>query len=167
MIINIDDQTKIRLAQKGANKLFNVEYEERQNMSENNLIDLFDQAWSRIIKHQIMKADLIPPEEVRRRLLDNCHPYIDPDQEHRSFHYDKAEFIVQLQLSQNSQYQLTQLWRVVSSDSHPTTLFVEFNSPEELKRFKFLAESLDTTGEELGLQLIYHFMSLHPNYKPD
>ena len=97
-------------------------------------------------------------------LLDYIHhTYIDPEQEHRSFHDLKAEFIAQLEKLDSNKYRLTQLWRVTSSDNHPKTLFVNFDSIEEKEQFNELANKLGFNAEQLGLQIIRNFVNLHPN----
>ncbi|MCA1995164.1 MAG: hypothetical protein LDL41_24410, partial [Coleofasciculus sp. S288] len=146
------------------NKLFEIDYETRQGMSKQQLIELFDRIWLDALRPLVIKAEVIEPEEVSRRLLDKHHTYVDPQQEHRSFRYRRAEFIAQLEPYNNGQYKLTQLWRVASSDSYPKTLFINFSSVEERERFYSLARSLNIDDEELGLRLIRNFMNLHPNY---
>lgn len=165
VMIEVEEQDKIRIAKSGANKLFEVDYDARQKMSDRRLVELFDRVWSKGLERMVSKANTIPPEEVTRRLLDKHHSFVDSVQEHRSFHYQKAEFIAQLQLFEDNRYKLTQLWRVASSDNHPKTLFVTFSSIEERERFSYLAKNLDISDEELGLQLIRNFMELHPEYK--
>ena len=165
-MININDADKARIAKFGANKLFEVEYDTRQKMQESELIELFDHVWLRGLDDRVKKAEVISREEVTRRLLDKYHDFVDPHQEHRSFHYLKAEFIAQLEKVDSEQHKLTQLWRVASSDTYPKTLFINFGSVEERKKFDNLAKNLETSDEELGLQLIYSFMNLHPGYEP-
>jgi hypothetical protein len=164
-MISVEDNDKVRIAKAGANKLFEVEYDTRQNMSDQELIELFDGIWPTKIERLILNAEVCEPEEARRRLPDKFHSFIDPQQEHRSFHYRNAEFIAQLLPQDNSQYKLTQLWRVASSDEHPKTLFINFSSVEERERFASLAKSLSSNDEKLGLQLLRNFMNLHPGYK--
>jgi hypothetical protein len=163
-MIEVDSQDKIRMAKSGANKLFGVDYDVRKNMDSQQLVELFDRVWIGGLKLMVSNAGVIPSEEVTRRLLDKYHTFVDSSQEHRSFHYSKAEFIAQLQPCENNQYKLTQLWRVASSDTYPKTLFVTFSSVEERERFTALAESLGIVDEELGLRLIRNFMDLHPGY---
>lgn len=163
-MIEVDNNDKVRITKFGANKLFEVDYETRKSMNEQNLIDLFNQIWTKKLEIMVLQAKIIKSDEVERRLLDKHHVFIDSQQEHRTFHYKKAEFIAQLQTLENSKYKLTQLWRVTSSDEHPLTLFVKFSNIEEKERFKSLAKSLDIDEEKLGLQLIRNFMNLHPGY---
>ncbi len=165
-MIIIDDADKTRMAKSGANKLFEIEYDDRQKMTGVELANLFNHIWSKGLDDRVEKAEVISKEEVARRLLDKYHDYIDPQQEHRSFHYLKAEFIAQLRKINNEQYKLTQLWRVASSDIYPKTLFIEFSSVEERKKFESLAEKLETSDKELGLELVLNFMRLHPGYEP-
>ncbi len=166
-MIKIENKIKYKIAKFGANKLFIKEYKEREKMDEQQLIILFDTVWSKTLEELVLKAKKCPVEEVYNRLLDEKHSFIDPKQEHRSFHYKKAEFIVQLEIYKHEkfQYRLTDLWRVTSSDSYPQTLFINFSSVEEKNLFKSLAEKLNFRDEELGLKLIYNFMNLHSGYE--
>lgn len=167
-MIQVEDADKIRITKSGANKLFGVEYDERQNMSSEKLIEWFDTQWCNIVKELVEKAEVCRShKEVIRRLPDKYHSFIEPEQEHRSFRYRQAEFIVQLQPLDDNQYRLNQLWRVTSSDVHPKTLFVNFSTVEERDRFEDLATKLGIEDEKLGLQLVRNFMNLHPGYEAD
>ena len=163
-MIEVENNHKVRIAKFGANKLFEVDYETRKSMDDQKLIDLFNQIWTKKLESMVLQAKIIKSDEVERRLLDKYHVFIDSQQEHRTFHYKKAEFITQLQTLENTKYKLTQLWRVTSSDEHPLTLFIKFNNIEEKERFQSLAKSLDIDDEKLGLRLIRNFMNLHLNY---
>ena len=158
---------KIRIAKSGANKIFKVEFSERQKMSTEQLIEVFDNAWKSGLEQWILNAEVIEAEEVERRLLDQHQPYIDSDEEHRTFRINNAEYISQLQPIGQAKYRLTQFWRVKSSDAPPKTLFVNFNSVEEIDRFRELAQSLSISPELLGMKLIRNFMDLHPGYAAD
>lgn len=162
-MIHIDDVDKVRIARYGANKIFVIHYDDRKIMDDKELIELFDRAWSNGLNIRIQRAEIIQPEEVERRLLDRYHTYINHEQEHRSFHYSKTEFIVQLEKFSSKEYRLTQLWRVASSDSHPKTLFINFDSIEEKEQFDELANKLGFDAEKLGIILIRNFVNLHPN----
>ena len=163
-MIQVDDFHKVRIAKSGANKLFGIDYETRKSMNEEDLIHLFNQIWSKKLENMVLQAEKIEHAEVKRRLLDKYHNFIDSQQEHRTFHYKKAEFIAQLQIIDSTKYKLTQVWRVTSSDEHPLTLFIKFSNIEERERFQSLAEKLEIDDEKLGLRLIRNFMNLHPGY---
>ncbi|MGD1857672.1 MAG: hypothetical protein ACFB2W_25835 [Leptolyngbyaceae cyanobacterium] len=61
------------------------------------LAEVFDSTWSAFLERSIAKAEKIEAAEVSQRLLDQYHPYIDDHQEHRTFKYNQAEFIMQLE----------------------------------------------------------------------
>lgn len=164
-MINVETSVKVRLAQKGANKLFQEEYNNRQKMTDEELINIFDKAWNEYLQSLIINGDLITYDDVVRRLTREQNTYVRSTQEHRSFRYDEAMFIVQLQRSDDKNHTLTQLWLVKSSDIYPTTLFITFDTIEDKKLFTDLAEMLQTSDEKLGLQLIHNFMNLHPHCK--
>lgn len=67
-MIEIDAHDKIRIAKSGANKLFEIDYETRQGMSKQQLIELFDRIWLDGLRHMVIEAEVIEPEEVSRRL---------------------------------------------------------------------------------------------------
>ncbi len=162
-VITVEDSTKVMVAKFGANKLFGVDYDERQKMINEQLTELFDRVGQGKIEQLVQGGKVCEYEEVARRLKENQKKYLDSQQKHRSFRHQNAEFIVQLQ-SQNDQYKLTQLWLVNSSDEYPKTLFINFSSVEERERFRKLAKSLRIDDEELGLRLVRNFMNLHPGY---
>lgn len=162
--IVVDKEEKLRIARFGANKIFKVEFNERQRMSDEQLLEVFDSAWNSGLQHWVSNAEVIEPEEVARRLLDQQHPFINADEEHRTFRRKNAEYISQLQPIHQGMYKLTQFWRVKSSDEHPKTLFVNFDSVEEINLFKELSQSLNIPPELLGIKLIRNFMDLHPKY---
>lgn len=159
-MIEVDDSTKTRLARHGANKLYDVDYDERQTMTDPELVGLFDGMWSRGVESLVETGEECSAEEASRRLPDNCHRFIDATQSQRSFRYKKAEFIAQVRTGDGSST-LTQLWRVVSSDTHPKTIFLTFDSVEEREDFAELAESLGWGDEELGLRLLRDFAAVH------
>lgn len=167
MITTVEREDKVRIARFGANKIFRVDFDERSRMIDDELVKVFDNAWSTFLEQSVTKAEKIEAAEVSRRLLDQYHPYIDDYQEHRTFKRNQAEFIVQLEKIPEDAYRLTQLWRVKSSDEYPKTLFVNFNTIEEIERFRELADSLNKKPEILALQLIRNFMDLHPGYVSD
>lgn len=159
-MIIVSDSDKARIAQSGANKLFGIDYKTRKGMSRDQLLELFNEAWQNRLQYLVESAEVIIKEEVDRRLLDKYHPFIDSTQEHRSFHYLKAEFIAQLHSVNSEQYQLTQLWRVSSSDTHPNTLFITFSDADERTQFSELARKLKKQEEDLALKLIRNFMDV-------
>jgi hypothetical protein len=162
MIIQVEDSVKTRIARNGANKLLGVDYDTRKQMRDEELIELFDRVWVHNLKKLVVEGVLCTPKEASRRLEQKYHAFIDYQQEHRSFIFSKAEFIAQLMPFTENEYQLTQIWRVSSSDNHPKTLFINFSTVEEKERFTELAESLGfKKDEDLGLSLIRNFMSLH------
>ena len=162
--IVVDREEKIRIAKFGANKIFKVEFAARQRMSDEELVEVFDKTWQNGLHQWISAAEVIEPDEVSRRLLDQHQPFIDINEEHRTFRRNNAEYISQLQPLAQDTYKLTQFWRVKSSDEYPKTLFVNFDSVEEIDRFKALSQSLDIPPERLGIKLIRNFMDLHPQY---
>lgn len=160
MMIKITATDKVQIAKFGANKLFRIDYKTRKGMDDSQLLELFDDAWENRLKYLVESAEVIQQEEVSRRLLDKHHTYIDSAQEHRSFHYLKAEFIAQLRPLDSNQYELTQLWRVSSLDAHPNTLFITFSSIAEREQFSALARNLRKNEEDIALKLIRNFMEL-------
>lgn len=116
------------------------------------------------MEHEVRFADRCVPDDARSRLTSAQQQYFDSSQEHRGFRMQtlNAEFIAQLLSRGDEGYEMTQLWRVSSSDSHPKTLFVTFATVEEREKFRKLAANLGSKDEDLGLQLVIDFMEKHP-----
>lgn len=165
MKINVSNDVKQRLVQFGPNKLFGNDIDNRDKLVGDEAITLFDQVWNEMLYRQICLAGQCTANDARSRLTSSQQRYFDASQEHRSFRIQtlNAEFIIQLIIIDSDSYELTQLWRVSSSDTHPKTLFITFETVEKREKFKRLSDNLGTKDEDLGLQLILDFMSKHPN----
>jgi hypothetical protein len=61
----------------------------------------------------------------------------------------------------DSNYELTQIWFISSSDYYPECLLVCFDNVEERKRFSTLAERLNWKDTDLCKELIRDFMNKH------
>lgn len=164
MPIKIEDQHKIRIAKWGANKLFGDPDKRKNEMSDEQLIKLFDSVWDGILKSAVISADNCDSNEAYERISVKERNFFDFGQEHRQFRLKdlNVEFIAQLESLPDSEQSLTQLWRISSTDINPKTLYVTFETVEERKRFKELANSLGWHDENLGLNLVLDFMAKFP-----
>jgi hypothetical protein len=70
--------------------------------------------------------------------------------------------IAQLKRLSDDEAELTQLWRVPSSDIDPKVLYIRFDTIEERRQFRNLANFLGQNDEKLGKQLILEFMEKFP-----
>lgn len=164
MAISVADKKKCLLARKGPNKLFGDDIDERQALGELAAIKLFDEVWQRKLERLVSTANISDSEEAYARLTQNKQQFFNFEQEHRDFRAKElnAEFIVQLAEKGGDDYELTQLWRVSSSDTHPKTLFVSFETVEEREQFRQIAANLGIHDQQLGLQLCKDFMEKFP-----
>jgi hypothetical protein len=162
MAISVPDKRKILIAKQGPNKLFGDPDKRQKEFGNQELTDLFDQVWDRILRQAVNHADVCDSKEAPKRLTDMQRKYFDSEQEHRQFRLKDMEFIAQLSTSDGDQYTLTQLWRISSSDINPKTLYITFESVEERERFRRLATKLGWNDEALGLQLVIDYMTKFP-----
>lgn len=164
MGISVSDSTKHLLARYGPNKLFGNDIDERRELDQAAGITLFDRVWKERLERLIMDAEACDSQEAYPRLTESQQQYFDFDQQHRAFRVKElnAEFIAQLLDHGNGDLELTQFWRVSSSDTHPKTLFVTFESVEAREQFRRVANNLGIHDEQLGLQLCNDFMAKFP-----
>ncbi|MDB5339504.1 MAG: hypothetical protein JWN70_5123 [Planctomycetaceae bacterium] len=168
MIIEVSEDVKRNLARFGPNKLFGDDVDERKKLTDEQEIALFDRVWKAKLEAAIQSAERCDSDEAKQRLTFSQQQYFRASQEHRSFRMQQlnAEFVVQLLPSEGNNfkdtYELTQLWRVSSSDTHPKTLFVTFDTVEQREQFKHLAGRLGIKDVDLGLHLVMDFMTKHP-----
>ena len=156
----VEQDLKRRLARWGANKLFGDDVDRRQQMADTELEERFDRVWHSRLRRLVDEAEPCTSDEVPGRLTEKQAKYFDPSQDHKGFRIGGAEFIVQIEQVCDGE-RLSQLWRVASSDTHPKTLFVNFQTVAERKRFRQLAESIGWNDERLGLELVQNFMKIH------
>lgn len=165
MNITVSDDVKSTLAKYGPNKLFGDDVDDRKKLPHLDAVRLFNRVWNTVLAVAIETAEKCDSDDAKQRLTFSQQQYFKSSQEHRSFRMQNlnAEFIVQLARGEGDHtYELTQLWRVSSSDTHPKTLFVTFDTVEQRERFKTLAQNLGIKDEDLGLQLVLDFMAKHP-----
>ena len=163
MLIAPENTHKIFLAKWGLpNKLFADEMlDKRQNMNDSELIELFDSLWESTLKDVVMKSIPCQPEDALQELNEKQRKWFKHDQEHQELILEnyRIKFIIQLCKLSNEKRQVTQIWYISYADKHPNTLWVNFDSVAERKKFKKLADSLNWNDEELGKQLILDFMA--------
>jgi hypothetical protein len=163
MEIQIDDSVKADIARNGANKLFEIDFKIRKDMNEEELVKIFNNAWSSQIKQLIVASEPCHIDEVRRR-LERVSFFNAKNTEYRAFRHEYADFIVQLtQSSKSNEYYLQNIYFVPSSDKNPRALFIEFDTIEEKEKFVALARKRNIKPSVLGLKLIKNFMELEPS----
>ena len=163
MSIKVEEQQKIRFSKWGANKLFG-DPDKRKEMSDEELMKLFDRVWTSTLENSITRATVCDPKDAYQRLNEKEKQFFDFEEEHRQFRIQEhnLEYVAQLARLDNNGYSLTQLWRIASSDINPKTLYITFETVDERKHFKTLANKLGFNDEELGLKLVNDFMAKFP-----
>jgi hypothetical protein len=159
-MITIQGQDKIRIAKSGAQQLFGIDYNTRQSMNNQELIEMFDLVWCIEIEQLILDGYHCKYEEILKYLTQEYQQLIDPDQEFRRFRYRKTDFIAQLKLNNQGKYCLTQLLKINSLDIHSQKLEINFSSFEEKELFQSLATNLKMDEQVVGLKLVRLFMNL-------
>jgi len=167
MEIQIESHLKVNIAKYVLpNKLFAGDRGvQRNQMSEEELVKEFDLIWNNNLKDAAKQAEICWPENAKKELKPKQKNYFDNNQEHREIFLEawQLKFIIQLQKLSEENFQMTQLWYINYPDKHPTTLYINFDTGEERKKFKKIAESLKWNDEELGKQLILDFMTKFNN----
>ena len=133
MPTHVTTKTKCILAKHGANKLFGDDVDARRQLAEIECISLFDKVWLKTLKDEIEMAVVCDSLAASERLTDKQREYFDFDQTHRSFRLLdlNIELIAQIHVTSDRGNELTQLWKVSSSDTQPKTLYVRFETVEE------------------------------------
>lgn len=161
MAISVKDNTKIIIAKHGPNKLFG-DYNERKKLVNEQLVELFDNVWQSDLKHAVTVARLCEAASAYEKLPETYRSFFDSEQEHRELRVQGMWLIAQLASLPDGNQELTQLWRIPSSDIDPKVLYIRFDTVEERKRFKNLANFLGQNDEALGKKLILEFMAKFP-----
>lgn len=167
MQINADNRTKVRLAQSQyafPNKLLRAEEaERRKQMSDDELVKLFERIWESYLKPAVETAESCDVHFVRSKLKEKSQSFVDNSQEHRAFRLKdiNLEFIVQLKPNLAREYELTQIWFIPSTDYDPKCILICFKDVEEKKRFTELAKQLNYNDAELARELILDFLKKH------
>jgi hypothetical protein len=162
MRITVTKDAKTRIARAGAVRIFG-DFDERKTMNEQDLVRLFDNAWSSGLDSAVAQSLECEYKVAYSRLKERHRDFLDPSEEQRQFRYQEMEFIAQLRSTGKSSKELTQLWRVQSGDDRPKTIFVTFESVPERQEFRSIAEKLGWHDEELALSLLRDFMSKFEN----
>src|ERR1043165_1018006 len=116
MEIQIDDDTKTRIAKYGPTKLFG-DYRGRQDLMEEELRERFDEVWKKELGLAISQAESSrsDKESLEMDLTRSEREYFDPSQEHRLFTLDneRLKFLAQLRIGDHkNEATLTQLWNI-------------------------------------------------------
>ncbi|HIK11619.1 MAG TPA: hypothetical protein IGS52_15400 [Oscillatoriaceae cyanobacterium M33_DOE_052] len=165
MLIKVPDFVKIQLTKWGLpNKFFPDEIvPERARMNDQDLIKHFDRIWENHLKSALDNSEICPTDTAYQELSQSQQNYFKSDQEHRELRIkierEQLKFIAQLQHLGHQSYEMTQLWWIKSSDKHPQTIFISFDTVEERQRFADFAQMLGWKDEELGKELLMDFLN--------
>ncbi|GAB4276158.1 MAG: hypothetical protein Fur0025_01050 [Oscillatoriaceae cyanobacterium] len=166
MLIEIPDDVKINLTKWALpNKFFPDEIvPKRERMNDRDLIKHFDRIWEEYLKSALDNSEICPADIAVQELNQSQQNYFDSDQEHREFRIEierlPLKFIAQIKkrLGKDS-YVMTQLWWIKSSDKHPQTIFISFDTVEQRERFAEFAQMLGWKDDELGKKLLMDFLN--------
>lgn len=152
----IPDSQKIYLARSGPNRLFGLDRDAPGALDDGQLIALFDRVWEERLRRAYMESQPIDSRNVHALLKGHQRNYVDDKQQHFQVRVDDVLLIAQVSAGGD----ITQFWHVRFGDTHPKTLFLEFDTREEFERFKTIAQHLGYADDrELGLELVRDFMA--------
>lgn len=109
--IQVERDQKIRIAKWGANKLFGDPDKRKNELSDEELIVLFDKVWKNSLNAAIDKAKECNSDEAYSRITEKEKLFFSFAQKHRQFRLQNQniEFIAQLLPVAKNIYELTQL----------------------------------------------------------
>ena len=156
-----NDSSKQWLARKGPAKVFGMDVDQRETLSDMDAIKWFDKIWKSSLATAIQHASLCDIDFVRSKVPHYAHGFILDDASHREFTLANCLFICQL----TDNATCNQLWFIPSTSGDPRTLYVKFETVPIKEKFDEIAKSLGWQKPEvLAEKLLLDFMS---SVRPD
>jgi len=156
MAIKFDnDHTKQWLARKGPTKVFGMDVDAREHLTNDEAVAWFDRIWDSHLQRAVENASPCDIDFVRSKVPHYSQNFIDNAARHREFTLANCFFICQLPDLQTCD----QLWFIPSASPDPRTLYVKFESVPVKEAFDELARSLGwAKPEELGEKILLDFL---------
>lgn len=156
--LKVVPRVAIYQGQRGPNKVFGEDVDERARFNETAAQARFSQVWTSILLPQMRAGMECSYDSASLRLGQQQMKFLRRDCLLWEFEACGLDFIAQI-TKQADQEHLDQLWYVPSIDSNPKLLRVVFDTVEERKAFGVLAARLGWSAEKLGLALVRDFAS--------
>jgi hypothetical protein len=149
-----NDSSKVYLAKYGPPKIFGIEVDQRESLSQPDAIVWFDGVWKSRLEHAVKQATPCDLSFVKEKVPYKSQSFIDENASHREFTLLYCLFIVQMTNASTCD----QLWFIPSSSADPRTVYVKFATMDIKREFDALASKLGWKPEKLGEKLLVDFM---------
>jgi hypothetical protein len=150
-----NNYTKKWLAHRGPARVFGMDVDAREGLSDDEAIKWFDRVWEATLQRAVEQASPCDVGFVRTKLPQYAQSFIDAKARHREFTLDSCFFICQLADDQTCD----QLWFVPSVSPDPRALYIRFKTVPTKDAFDELAKHLGWgKPRELAEKLILDFM---------
>jgi hypothetical protein len=153
-IVFSNEASKVYLARWGPPKVFGVEVDKRERLSDAEAVQWFDRIWNASLEEGVRRASPCDLNFVREKVPYKSQGFINDRAKHREFTLANCLFIVQM----TDATTCDQLWFIPSSSADPRTVFVKFATMEIKREFDALASKLGWKPEKLGEKLLLDFM---------
>lgn len=149
-----NESSKVFLAKYGPAKVFGIEVDQREALSNPDAVAWFDRVWTGRLEEAVRKATPCELSFVREKVPFKSQSFIRDGAKHREFTLANCMFIVQLLDASTCD----QLWFIPSSSADPRTVYVKFDTMDIKRDFDALASKLGWKPEEIGEKLLLDFM---------
>lgn len=149
-----NESSKVFLAKYGPAKVFGIEVDQREALSNPDAVAWFDRVWAGRLEEAVRRATPCELSFVREKVPFKSQSFIRDSAKHREFTLANCLFIVQLLDASTCD----QLWFIPSSSADPRTVYVKFDTMDIKRDFDALASKLGWKPEELGEKLLLDFM---------
>jgi hypothetical protein len=153
-IIFSNESSKGFLAKWGPSKVFGIEVDQREALSNGDAVAWFDRVWATRLEEAVKRATPCDLSFVREKVPFKSQNFINDNAKHREFTLANCLFIVQMTDSTTCD----QLWFIPSSSADPRTVYVKFATLDIKREFDALATKLGWKPENLGEKLLLDFM---------
>lgn len=149
-----NDSSKVYLAKHGPPKIFGIEVDKRESLSQTDAIAWFDDVWKSRLEQAVRYATPCDLSFVKEKVPYKSQNFINENASHREFTLLYCLFIVQMTDASTCD----QLWFIPSSSADPRTVYVKFETMDIKREFDALASKLGWKPEKLGEKLLVDFM---------
>lgn len=165
MIINVTDETKIRILSYNSYTILRAE---KKIVNNEEKIVFFDQRWrsslSALITNSILQERLLTPTQVKHRFEGSKNKfiqYIKNNQVHYEFEYEKFLCIAQLKKNDQNinEFELTDLWGFRYSNLPDDFICTSLGKVENRKLLDDIARRFGIAAEQLAREAILDRLS--------
>lgn len=152
----INPNQKHYFVKKGKNHVFGTDFAARKSMSRTAAEELFDKTWEERIKPAIVNGLLVDANNLRLRVPDTNHSYINTGSEHREFNLSGSNWIAQITNDANDQ-----LWIIPNKAYDTRSITATFNTQSQKDEFDRLAAKHGFDPQEYARRVLTACISIH------